>query len=89
MPGLESKIQTAIIKKLRARGCYVVKVITASRNGVPDLLVCHQGRFYGIEVKAPGGKVSAVQAANLQRITENGGVALVARSWSEIEQYFY
>ena len=85
MPGPEQKIQTRIIKELRKRGAYVVKVITASRNGVPDLLVCYEGRFIGIEVKTEAGIASAVQTANLAWIIEAGGDALVARSWEDVE----
>lgn len=88
MPGPEAKIQTRILRELRKRGAYTVKVQVASRNGVPDILACHQGKFIAIEVKAPGGKVSAVQEANLGWIREAGGIALVARSWEEIENYF-
>ena len=84
----ESTIQRKILRKLKERGVYAVKVMTANRNGVPDILACHRGWFYGIEVKAPGGKLSAVQEANLDWIVEAGGIALVARSWEQIAHYF-
>jgi len=43
--------------------------------GVPDFLVCHKGRFIGIEAKAKGGKPTALQLKHLQDITNAGGEA--------------
>ena len=45
--------------------------------GVPDFLVCHHGRFIGIEAKAGKGKTTALQDKNLNDIRESGGVAIV------------
>jgi ABC-type lipoprotein export system ATPase subunit len=46
-------------------------------SGVPDFLVCHKGKFIGIEAKAGKGKTTALQEAHLARIMEAGGMALV------------
>ena len=75
------------MRELLHRGIYAVNVMVASRNGVPDILCCYQGQFIGIEVKAPGGKVSPVQVANLERIRRNGGHALVAYSWPQVKLF--
>jgi pantoate kinase len=45
--------------------------------GVPDFLVCHKGRFIGIEAKAGKGKTTALQDAHIARICAAGGTALV------------
>lgn len=47
--------------------------------GIPDIVACIQGRFVGIETKAPGreGNVTANQRANLDAIVAAGGIAFV------------
>ena len=81
----EQQIQKKIIQYLEQEGYYVVKVISASKSGVPDILTCIEGRFVGIEVKKPETKtnVSKLQEYNLDKINEAGGVSTVA--W-EVEQ---
>ncbi len=65
-------------------GAYVVKVITASKNGIPDILACVEGRFVGIEVKRPESRnnVSKLQAHNLDIIEAGGGISMVA--WNTV-----
>ena len=53
---MEKVIQSKIKSYLETRGAYVVKVIQASKSGVPDLLVCYKRLFIGIEVKRPSTK---------------------------------
>ncbi len=74
----EQKLQAKIIKYINACGGYTVKVVTASRSGVPDILACHNGKFYGIEVKIGNNKPSALQVANLELIAKAGGIPILA-----------
>lgn len=76
----EQKIQASIIKYLESKGAYVVKVVTASKKGVPDIIACYKGQFVGIEVKRPETKtnVSPLQSYNLKKIEEAGGLSFVA-----------
>ncbi len=85
--GPEQVIQTRILRELKRREFYAVKIITANRNGVPDILACIDGMFVGIEVKAPGGRVSKLQDAHQQWIKDAGGIAVVVRSWEELKEY--
>ena len=59
--------------------CYVViqhgSVYTA--RGVPDVLMCFKGKFYGFELKMPKGKATKLQLYNLNEIKKAGGVGLV------------
>jgi len=59
---------------------YVVKVISATKSGVPDILCCIGGTFVGIEVKRPESRnmVSKLQEYNLSQIESAGGYSLVA-----------
>jgi len=47
------------------------------RSGVPDIIGCHRGVFFGIECKAGKGTTTALQERELRRIKESGGIALV------------
>lgn len=82
----EQDIQRKILKALKARGIYAVNVKQAGRNGVPDILACHEGKFVGIEVKTPVGRVAPLQELNIQWIEEAGGIAFVARSVEDVKK---
>ena len=76
----ESALQNKVIKYLEDKGAYVVKVIAASKSGVPDLLVCYKGKFISIELKAPGklGEVTPLQIYNRNLVIQSGGTAIIA-----------
>lgn len=86
----EQQIQAKFIKHLEERGAYVVKVIAASKKGVPDLLVCYKGRFIGIEVKAFGklSTVSPLQEYNLSKIQDCGGTSLACDNLPSLIAFF-
>lgn len=80
----EQKLQAKINLLLARKGAYVVKVISASKAGVPDILACYKGVFLAIEVKTGVYKVSALQEANLRLIADAGGLAICARSTDHV-----
>ena len=53
--------------------------------GIPDIIACVQGRFYGFEVKTETGQPTALQSATLRKINAAGGVAVVVRSVDEVK----
>ena len=83
----EGKVKTNIKKYLNANDIYFTMPFTAGygASGVPDILVCHKGRFIAIECKANGNKPTALQAQHMTRINEGGGIAVVAddTNWQE------
>ena len=82
----ESVVQSKILALLKARGFWVIKVIAANKNGVPDIIACSPGgRFLAIEVKGPKGRLAPLQEYQLSAIRTCGGVAGVARSVSDAE----
>ena len=84
----EQDIQKKLINHLEGLGSYVVKVISASKAGVPDLLCCYQGMFIGIEVKTPEKKnnTSKLQDINIERIQYADGIAGVAWDIQSLEE---
>ena len=75
----EKAFEQKVRKFLEDQGCWVLKTWSngVQREGVPDLLVCCNGLFIGVELKAPKGKPSALQKWNIEKIRASGGVALV------------
>jgi hypothetical protein len=74
----------AIVKKqirriLNEEGAYYSMPIGTGygNSGVPDFLVCHRGRFIGIEAKAGTNRPTTLQEDNLYRIRNAGGITLV------------
>lgn len=64
---------------LKKQNCWFVKTWSngVQRSGIPDILVCCNGYFVGVEVKAPNGKPSELQLWNLKKIEESGGYAVL------------
>ncbi len=83
----EQAIQAKILKLLKDRGAYTVKVVTGNKSGIPDIIACYKGRFIGIEVKTPETKnnVSKLQKHNLDQICKAKGFDLVAWDIKEVE----
>ena len=48
-----------------------------SKSGIPDIIACVNGKFVGIEVKAPKGKPSELQKRNIRLIRECGGLGYI------------
>lgn len=53
--------------------------------GIPDIIACIDGRFYGFEVKTDRGKPTKLQEATIRKIIAAGGTALVVRSVHEVK----
>ena len=83
----ESVFQRKIIKKLEAKGAYVVNIWGNGfmKAGIPDLLVCYKGQFLGLELKTDVGVVSKLQIAHMEKIRKAGGRTLLLRPKNENE----
>lgn len=53
--------------------------------GIPDIIACINGRFFGFEVKTATGKATGLQDAAIRKINEAGGTAVVVRSVAEVK----
>ena len=83
----EQTIQKSIIKHLKTKA-YVVKIVSASKSGIPDLLVLYKGKFIAFEVKTPNKKnnVSDLQQHNINEIVKNGGLAFVVWELNQVKE---
>lgn len=83
----ESKLQTKIIKLLKANGYWTLKVVVANRAGIPDIVACSpEGLFIAIEVKSGDNKPSKLQQYNIDCINKNKGKAFCAWSVDDVKR---
>lgn len=86
MPPSEQDIQRKILAYLESIGAYAIKIITANKRGVADVIACHKGQFYAIEVKTPKGRVSPLQEWHIERAKQSGAIAFIARSVEDVKE---
>ena len=53
--------------------------------GIPDIIACIDGRFYGLEVKTEDGRPTKLQESTIRKIKNAGGIALVVRSVEDVK----
>jgi len=76
----EKNFENKVKKFLEEKNCWFLKYwggAAYTKSGIPDLLVCCNGFFLGVEIKAPKGKPSPLQIHNLKQIHEAGGLAIL------------
>ena len=57
---------------------------TTRKKGEPDFLLCVSGRFIAVECKAGVNMPTEEQQAQLNLISDNGGVVCIARSLDDV-----
>lgn len=80
MAGPEKLFENKIKKFLEEQSCWFLKYWAGSqftKSGIPDLLICCNGKFIAVEVKAENGRVAELQKWNIKKIQEAGGIAIV------------
>ena len=72
-----------------------------TKEGIPDILACIDGTFYGIELKTTDGRPTLLQLINLKKIREAGGIGILlypeefihfqdyVETPSQISEYWY
>lgn len=80
----EATLRTAIVKRLRAySGWWVVThADNFGTGGLPDIIGCVHGTFFGLEVKLPGKEYTLTkrQAHTLAKLNQAGGKAAMVTS---------
>ena len=86
----EKEIENEIKAYIKERGGLCYKIHGGDlyqETGIPDLLCCWGGLFFGIEVKDPQGKPSAIQLAQGARIKKAKGHFIIAKSVQDVRDY--
>jgi len=83
----ESKIQSEILNYLKGiDDCQAVKIVAANRRGVPDIHICHKGRYIVLEVKTEIGELTTLQRVQLRSYKNAGAIAEVIRGLDEVKR---
>ena len=75
----EAKVKKVVSKQLKELGAYYFYPATGGygRSGVPDIVGCYKGKFFGIECKAGKNTPTALQEKNLRDIALADGLQVV------------
>ena len=75
----EVKVKKKVVAILKKHRAYYFYPVTGGYggSGVPDIVGCLHGKFFGIECKAGKNKPTPLQQKNLDNIKAMGGVAMV------------
>jgi len=86
---LEKDITNAILRYLKTvPGCFCWKTHGGAYGtaGIPDIIVCLDGRFLAFEVKTPSGKLTTLQESTLRKINAAKGIACKVTSLQEVKK---
>ena len=80
----EAKVKKQVTRQLDAMGAYYFYPVTGGygRSGVPDIVGCFQGLFFGIECKAGKNTPTPLQEKNLREIRAAGGCDMIVNEWT-------
>lgn len=96
----EGKLKKKVKEYLKSRDAYYYMPVQNGMGvvGIPDLVGCYKGLFFGIETKAPvmkprskekrWAKATPNQQRQLEAITKAGGFADVVDDLSQVEDMF-
>ena len=75
----EAKVKKKVVEQLKQLRAYYFYPVTGGygRSGVPDIIGCYEGLFFGIECKAGNNKPTPLQEKNLKEIRDAGGLDMV------------
>ena len=83
----ESDLQKRIVAALRRKGVFCSKIHGGpyQQSGLPDIIGCVEGDFFGFEVKLPGKEttLTKLQAKKLEQIKAAGGIGEMVTSVKE------
>jgi len=70
------------------KNTYAFPIQQVAVSGDPDYVLCINGYFVALELKAEGGKPSPLQNYKLTRIIVAGGIAIVVEpsNWEQVKQ---
>jgi hypothetical protein len=91
MAKAETRIVHKILEALRGSfpGCYLRKVHgnPYQHVGIPDIIGCIDGYFFGLEVKTESGKTSKIQELEGLEIKKSGGCFSVVTNPEEAVRF--
>lgn len=81
----ENYLQVKVLRQLdKIPKLWHVKISDRFKSGIPDLLICHKGKFIAIELKREGEKATRLQNNVMAKIWKAGGTAYECHSVEEV-----
>ena len=88
MGSKENRVERRLIDGVKALGGITFKFISPGRAGVPDrVVILPGGTVHFVELKARGGRASALQQRVLAKLRRMDVTALVLTGIDEVERY--
>jgi hypothetical protein len=83
----EKEVEQYLVKKVKEIGGKAFKFVSPGNAGVPDRMVCLPGgRIFFVELKAPGGKTTALQDLQIKKLYDLGFNVLVTDNKETIDR---
>ena len=84
-PRLEKELLRDCCNELSRRGIPYLHLSPKAREkaGWPDLTFCYRSRFYGLELKVAGGRVSSEQVGMISALRDHGAISELVWSYAE------
>lgn len=76
----EKQFENKVKNFLEEQECWFIKYwggAAYTKSGIPDLLICCNGYFLGVELKGENGKPSELQLWNIEKIRQAKGIGFV------------
>jgi len=84
----EKDVERYLRESVKAAGGIAYKFVSPGNAGVPDRLVCMPGgRIFFVELKAPGGRTTALQDRQIDRLTDLGCAVHVLDSKERVDAF--
>lgn len=85
---LEKRVKERVKKACDEAGAWYCMPATGGfgRSGVPDFLICRDGKFLAVECKGTHGRLSMSQRVELGMIAECGGEVFCATPDTTVEE---
>lgn len=83
----EKEVEQYLVKKVKEIGGKAFKFVSPGNAGVPDRMVCLPGgRIFFVELKAPGGKTTALQDLQIKKLYDLGFNVMVTDNKETIDR---
>ena len=76
---LEKDLERQVVNYCKAKGVLTYKFTSPAHRGVPDRVMMANGKTLFLELKRPGGKPTALQLREIQKIEQAG----VKAAWTD------
>ena len=84
---MEKDIEAYLVRKVKERGGMAYKFTSPAHRNIADHVVCLPGQTWFVEVKAPGGRLTALQTLFGREMERLGQNYTVLWSKEEVDQW--